>query len=141
MRAVQIPSILNRSSGMRTLSAPPAIPACDRNECGHEKFVGAGNRLGRELEKRLGIETRVTVLGYIQRGGLPSAYDRILATRFGAAAVEQIRQGHFGCMVALQGSAIGTVPLQEIAQKIKPADTILYQLARTMEGHGRTRTP
>jgi len=110
-----------------------AVPACDRDECGHEKFVGAGNRLGRELEKRLGIETRVTVLGYIQRGGSPTAYDRILATRFGAAAVEQIRKGHFGCMVALQGSAIGTVPLGEVAHRVKSADAALCRLVQAME--------
>jgi ATP-dependent phosphofructokinase / diphosphate-dependent phosphofructokinase len=110
-----------------------AVPACDRDECGHEKFVGAGNRLGRELEKRLGIETRVTVLGYIQRGGSPTAYDRVLATRFGAAAVEQIQKGHFGCMVALQGSAIGTVPLGEVAHRVKPADAALCRLVQTLE--------
>jgi phosphofructokinase-like protein len=110
-----------------------AVQACDRDECGHEKFVGAGNRLGRELEKRLGIETRVTVLGYIQRGGSPTAYDRVLATRFGAAAVEQIRKGHFGCMVALQGSGIGTVSLDDVAHRIKPADAALCRLAQAME--------
>ena len=110
-----------------------AVLACDRDECGHEKFVGAGNRLGKELEKRLGIETRVTVLGYIQRGGSPTAYDRILATRFGAAAIEQIRMGHFGCMVALQGSKIGTVPLGEVAHRIKPADALLCLLVQILE--------
>lgn len=110
-----------------------AVPACDRDECGHEKFVGAGNRLGRELEKRLGIETRVTVLGYTQRGGSPTAYDRVLATRFGAAAVEQIQKGHFGCMVALRGSAVGTVPLGEVARRVKPADAALCRLVQTLE--------
>jgi ATP-dependent phosphofructokinase / diphosphate-dependent phosphofructokinase len=113
------------------------LRACDRDECGHEKFVGAGNRLGREIEGRLGIETRVTVLGHIQRGGSPTAYDRILATRFGYAAVEQVKSGHFGCMVALHGSEIGVVPLKEIAHKVKPADTVLCQLARTMELYGK----
>jgi 6-phosphofructokinase 1 len=117
------------------------VKACDRDECGHEKFVGAANQLGREIEKRLGIETRVTVLGYIQRGGSPTAYDRILATRFGKAAVEQVKAGHFGCMVALQGSEIGTVPLQEVAHNVKPAEIALYQLARTMEGQGLKKKP
>ena len=55
-----------------------AVPECNRDECGHEKFVGVGNLLGKELELRLGIETRVTVLGHVQRGGIPSAFDRIL---------------------------------------------------------------
>ena len=89
-----------------------AVPECNRDECGHEKFVGVGNLLGKELELRLGIETRVTVLGHVQRGGTPSAFDRILGTRFGVTAVEQIIAGNTGCMVALQGSRIGTVPLQ-----------------------------
>jgi|WetSurMetagenome_2_1015567.scaffolds.fasta_scaffold01100_10 ATP-dependent phosphofructokinase / diphosphate-dependent phosphofructokinase len=116
------------------------VRACDRDECGHEKFVGAANRLGREIETRLGIDTRVTVLGYIQRGGSPTAYDRILATRFGFAAVEQVKVGHVGCMVALQGSEIGTVPLKDIAHKVKPADTALYRLARTMELRRKGKT-
>ena len=67
-----------------------AVPECNRDECGHEKFVGVGNLLGKELEHRLNIETRVTVLGHVQRGGTPTAFDRILATRFGVSAIEQI---------------------------------------------------
>ncbi len=58
--------------------SPAKVPECDRDECGHEKFVGAGNLIGKEIEKRLGIETRVTVLGHVQRGGTPTAFDRIL---------------------------------------------------------------
>ncbi len=79
-----------------------AVPECNRDECGHEKFVGVGNLLGKELEQRLNIETRVTVLGHVQRGGTPTAFDRGLATRFGVSAIEQIVAGNTGCMVALQ---------------------------------------
>jgi 6-phosphofructokinase 1 len=110
------------------------VPACNRDECGHEKFVGVGNLLGKILEERLGIETRVTVLGYVQRGGSPTATDRILATRMGNAAVDQIRSGNFGCMVALQGSEIGAVPLSEVAGRIKPVDPEMFRLARTVMG-------
>jgi phosphofructokinase-like protein len=106
------------------------VPACDRDECGHEKFVGVGNLLARELESRLQIETRVTVPGYVQRGGTPAATDRVLATRFGVAAVEQVRDGNFGCMVALQGARIGTVPLKEVASRIKTVDFSDYALAK-----------
>jgi phosphofructokinase-like protein len=109
-----------------------AVPECNRDECGHEKFVGVGNLLGKELELRLGIETRVTVLGHVQRGGIPSAFDRILGTRFGVAAVEQIIAGNTGCMVALQGSRIGTVPLKVVASRIKPVNPDLYNLAKTV---------
>ena len=79
---------------------PAKVPECDRDECGHEKFVGAGNLIGKEIENRLGIETRVTVLGHVQRGGTPTAFDRILGTRFGAAAVETARSRKYrlhGC--------------------------------------------
>ncbi len=86
--------------------ADVAVPECNRDECGHEKFVGVGNLLGKELEHRLGIETRVTVLGHVQRGGTPTAFDRVLATRFGVSAIEQIIAGNFGCMVALQGTGL-----------------------------------
>jgi 6-phosphofructokinase 1 len=78
----------------------PQVPENDRDECGHEKFVGVGNILGKELERRLGIETRVTILGHVQRGGSPTAYDRVLATRFGGAAVQLIHAGDFGKRVA-----------------------------------------
>jgi len=108
------------------------VPECNRDECGHEKFVGIGNLLGRELGHRLGIETRVTVLGHVQRGGTPTAFDRILGTRFGAAAVEQLVAGNTGCMVALQGSRIVTVPLGDVATRIKPVNTGLYDLARSV---------
>ena len=110
------------------------VPACNSDECGHEKFVGVGNELGKILEERLGIETRVTVLGYVQRGGSPTAADRVLATRLGVAAVDQIRAGNFGCMVAVKGSDIRTVPLRDIAARIKPVDPELYRLAKTVIG-------
>jgi phosphofructokinase-like protein len=109
-----------------------AVPECNRDECGHEKFVGVGNLLGKELELRLGIETRVTVLGHVQRGGTPTAFDRILGTRFGVAAVEQIIGGNTGLMVALRGSRMSTVPLKEVAYRIKPINPDLYNLAKTV---------
>lgn len=111
--------------------SPARVPECDRDECGHEKFVGAGNLVGKEIEKRLGIETRVTVLGHVQRGGTPTAFDRILATRLGAAAVEELAAGNTGFMVALQGSRIGTVPLSEVASRIKPVSAELCRLVKT----------
>jgi phosphofructokinase-like protein len=112
--------------------ANAAVPECDRDECGHEKFVGVGNLLGKELEHRLNIETRVTVLGHVQRGGTPTAFDRVLATRFGISAIEQIVAGNTGCMVALQGTRIGTVPLRAVASRIKPVNPDLYHLAKTV---------
>jgi phosphofructokinase-like protein len=110
--------------------ADTTIPECNRDECGHEKFVGVGNLLGKELEQRLSIETRVTVLGHVQRGGTPTAFDRVLATRFGVSAIEQIAAGNTSCMVALQGTRIGTIPLRDVASRIKPVNPDLYHLAK-----------
>jgi len=112
--------------------AEVTVPECNRDDCGHEKFVGVGNLLGKELEHRLSIETRVTVLGHVQRGGTPTAFDRVLATRFGIMAVEQIVAGNTGCMVALQGNRVGTVPLRDVASRIKPITPDLYYLAKTV---------
>jgi 6-phosphofructokinase 1 len=117
--------------------ADVAVPECNRDECGHEKFVGVGNLLGKELEHRLSIETRVTVLGHVQRGGTPTAFDRVLATRFGVSAIEQIVAGNTGCMVALQGTRIGTVPLRDVASRIKPVNPDLYHLAKTVMNRKR----
>jgi len=114
-----------------------SVPESDLNECGHEKFVGVGNLLGRELERRLGIETRVTNLGHVQRGGTPTAFDRVLATRFGVAAVDQIRMGNFGTMVALQRAHVVTVPLSSIAHRQKQVEPELYAVAKTTMGGRR----
>jgi ATP-dependent phosphofructokinase / diphosphate-dependent phosphofructokinase len=73
-----------------------------------------GYKVGNEIEKRTGLETRVTVLGHIQRGGSPIAYDRILATRYGAEAVELVMRGKFGRMICLRGMKIDSIPLNRI---------------------------
>jgi 6-phosphofructokinase 1 len=100
-----------------------------KDEFGHEILGGIGNILGRELEKKLGFETRVVVLGHILRGGTPTAYDRVLATRFGVAAVELVKEQKFGKMVALQGNKIVPVELEEAVSKIKTVDMDLYNIA------------
>jgi 6-phosphofructokinase 1 len=112
----------------------PSVPENERDECGHEKFVGVGNILGKELERRLGIETRVTILGHVQRGGSPTAFDRILATRFGVAAVQIVHAGDFGKMVALQGNRITSIPLDSAVKQLKKVDDEFYELAMTVIG-------
>jgi phosphofructokinase-like protein len=91
-----------------------------------------GYELKEAIEEVYGMETRVTVLGHLQRGGTPSPYDRVLATRFGTAAAELLCQGKYGHMVALQGDNITPRPLKEIAGKLKlvPPDHYLIQTAR-----------
>ena len=112
----------------------PSVPENERDECGHEKFVGVGNILGKELERRLGIETRVTILGHVQRGGSPTAFDRILATRFGVAAVQLVHVGDFGKMVALQGNRVTSIPLDSAVNQLKKVDDDFYELAMTVIG-------
>ncbi|MCQ4080459.1 6-phosphofructokinase [Streptomyces sp. RB6PN25] len=86
---------------------------------GHERFIGIGNRLAAELEKRLGKEARPVILGHVQRGGVPTAYDRVLATRFGWHAVEATHKGAFGHMTALRGTAIEMVALKDAISELK----------------------
>ena len=88
----------------------------------------------KEIEKRMNVETRVTALGHVQRGGTPTAYDRILATRFGVAAVELIKDKNFGKMVALQGNKIVPVDIEEAISKSKTVDMELYEIAKVFFG-------
>lgn len=106
----------------------------ERDAFGHVRLGGIGNFLAKEIEKRMNVETRVTVLGHVQRGGTPTAHDRILATRFGVAAVELIKKGDFGKMVALQGNKIVPVELEEAVSKSKTVDMDLYEIAKTFFG-------
>ncbi len=89
------------------------------DQFGHERFTGIGTRLAVELEARLGKEARPVILGHVQRGGTPTAYDRVLATRFGWHAVEAAHAGHFGKMTALRGTSIRMVPLAEGVTELK----------------------
>jgi ATP-dependent phosphofructokinase / diphosphate-dependent phosphofructokinase len=115
----------------------PPVPDHIRDECGHEKFVGVGNMLGKEIERRMGVETRVTILGHVQRGGSPTPHDRVLATRFGVAAVQCIQDGEFGTMVALDGNRIRSVPLRDAVSRQKTVDAGFYELAKLVTGGRR----
>ena len=104
------------------------------DEFGHVRLGGVGYYLGKEIEKRMAIETRVVILGHIQRGGTPTAFDRSLATRFGIAAIDFVHEGKFGYLTALQGNKIMPVPLKEIAGKRKTVDPELYEIANVFFG-------
>jgi 6-phosphofructokinase 1 len=99
-----------------------------------EHLGGIGHFVGREIEKRTTLPARVAVLGYIQRGGSPTAYDRVLATRMGVYAVEMVVRGEFGRMAALQGTKIGSVPLEEVADRLKTVSQDIYQTAEIFFG-------
>ena len=93
---------------------------------GHARLGGIGNWVAEELEARTGYETRVTILGHIQRGGTPTAFDRVLATRFGIAAIDAVHDGAFGQMVALAAGQIVRVPLADAVTELKTVDPQLY---------------
>ena len=99
------------------------------DEFGHPRLGGIGELLAKEIEKRTGIETRAVVLGHVVRGGAPFAYDRILATRLGVAAVQAVRDGEFGVMVCLRNNVIARIPLSEILGKMKATDKETIALA------------
>jgi len=101
---------------------------------GHVRLGGIGHTLGKMVEKKTGYETRVTVLGHIQRGGSPSAFDRVLGTRFGIKAYELIRDGKFGRMASLRGNEIVDVPLEEATSELKTVDKNIYGIAKIFFG-------
>src|SRR4051812_27958073 len=103
-----------------------ALVSGDVDQFGHVRLGGIGSLLATEIEARTGFETRVTILGHIQRGGTPTAFDRVLATRFGVAAIEAVHDGAFGQMVALQAGAIVRVPLADAVGELKLVDPALY---------------
>jgi 6-phosphofructokinase 1 len=101
---------------------------------GHVRLGGLGERLAREIEKRTGCESRHVVLGHLQRGGTPTAFDRILATRFGVSACELALEGKSGVMVALRGTRIVPVPLQEAVASLRTVPPDLHRLASIFSG-------
>lgn len=106
----------------------------EKDEFGHVRLGGIAHSLAREIEQRLQVETRVTILGHVQRGGTPTAHDRVLATRFGVAAVEAIKNEDFGKMVALQGDEIVVVPLDIAVGELKTVKMELYDIAKIFFG-------
>ena len=101
---------------------------------GHARLGGIAVGLERAIEERTGYESRMTILGHVQRGGTPTAFDRVLATRFGVAAMDAVSAGEFGRMVALRGTEISRVPLDDALAKPKLLDPSLYETAEVFFG-------
>jgi phosphofructokinase-like protein len=118
-----------REGGAMTLADEHAT-----DEFGHVRLGGIGVKLAHELESLTGYETRATILGHVQRGGTPTAYDRVLATRFGVAAMDAAAAGRFGEMVALRGPDIVEVGLREALAEPKLLDPRLFQTAEVFFG-------
>lgn len=105
------------------------------DDFGHVQLGGIGHVLAQKIQEKTSYDTRVTVLGHVQRGGKPTAYDRILATRFGVAAMDAVHAGHFGVMVALDGNNIVEVPLVKASEGLKFIDEDFYEMTKTFWGY------
>ena len=122
---------LTYASGEHRLVAEEARAT---DQFGHAVLGGVGDALAREIEERTGFETRVTVLGHVQRGGTPTPRDRVLATRFGLRAADLVHERRFGRMAALQGDTIGDVALEEATRELKTVPPEWYEVARAFFG-------
>jgi 6-phosphofructokinase 1 len=122
---------LTYASGKKTLVAGEARPT---DQFGHVVLGGVGGELAREIEDRTGFETRVTVLGHVQRGGTPTPRDRVLATRYGLKAADLVHEGNFGSMAALHGDAIVDISLVEATKELKLVPREWWDVAQAFAG-------
>jgi len=127
-------SLVVAAEGAKPKEGKEIVYSAGVDEFGHPRLGGVGFYLAKEIEKRMDIDTRVVVLGHLQRGGSPVAFDRVLATKYGVAAVDLVHKGEFGNMVALRGNKIVTVPLKDIVGKRKTVDLQLYDIAKIFFG-------
>jgi len=132
--AGHLSSIVVASEGAVPKEGSMITQAKELDAFGHVRLGGIGEFLAKEIEKRTGHESRHVVLGHLQRGGSPTAFDRVLATRFGVRAIELVNEGKFGMMVALQGNKIVDVSLAEATSKTKTVDMELFRIAGVFFG-------
>jgi ATP-dependent phosphofructokinase / diphosphate-dependent phosphofructokinase len=123
-------SIVVVAEGATPRDGTLAVQSGEVDAFGHVRLGGISNVIAEEIGRRTGFETRVTILGHVLRGGTPTAYDRVLATRFGIAAVDAVHDGEFGVMVALRGPAIERVPIADALGHSKTVDPDLLDVAR-----------
>ncbi|MDP9418730.1 MAG: ATP-dependent 6-phosphofructokinase [Actinomycetota bacterium] len=119
-------SIVVVAEGAQPKEGSLALKDAEVDQFGHVKLGGIANVLAEEIEARTGFETRVTILGHVQRGGTPTAFDRVLSTRFGIAAIDAVHDGAFGQMVAVRADRIVRVPLADAVGELKLVDPELY---------------
>jgi 6-phosphofructokinase 1 len=127
-------SIVVVAEGATPKEGTMELAAGDRDEFGHVRLGGIGHRLEKEIEERTGYEARATVLGHVQRGGTPTAFDRVLATRLGIAAIDAANDGRWGVMPALRGQRIELVALAEAVAALRTVPVEEYELAETFFG-------
>jgi len=122
-------SIVVVAEGAVPVEGTMTLQSGDTDEFGHVRLGGIGMRLQEEIASRTGFEARVTVLGHLLRGGTPTAFDRVLATRFGLAAIDAVHERDFATMVALRGTEIVRVPIGEGVAQSKTVDAGLFEAA------------
>ena len=122
-------SIVVAAEGAKFAGGVETQDDSEKDEFGHARLGGIGLKLAGEIEKRTGFETRSVVLGHIQRGGSPSAFDRVLATRYGLGAIDMVHRGEFGQMAALRGNKIISIPLAEAIASNRKVDKEILDAA------------
>ncbi|MBI5182880.1 MAG: ATP-dependent 6-phosphofructokinase [Nitrospinae bacterium] len=127
-------SVIVISEGARPIGGEKVIKRIVKESTEQVRYGGIGINIGDDIERCTGLETRVTILGHLQRSGAPTGFDRILGTGFGTAALDLALQGEFGKMVALKGEAISSIPLEEVAgrQRLIPIDSPVLRSARSV---------
>src|SRR4051794_12267922 len=120
-------SIVVVAEGATPKEGTMSVSTGELDESGHPRLGGIGHQLEREIEQRTGFETRATVLGHAQRGGTPTAFDRVLATRLGLAAIDAVHDGGWGMMTALHGNEIALVSLSEAVAEVRRVPAQEYQ--------------
>jgi 6-phosphofructokinase 1 len=127
-------SIVVVSEGALPKEGTMEVPPYTEDEFGRPRLGGISNLIAAQIQRRTGYDTRVTILGHVQRGGSPSAFDRVLATRYGVAAVDLASEGKWGRMVALRGTRIEDCPLDEAVSELKRVPDQLYEVAEVFFG-------
>ncbi len=127
-------SIVVVAEGAVPVEGTMSVTSGDVDEFGHVRLGGISNRIREEIEKRTGYETSVTILGHVLRGGTPTAYDRVIATRFGLEAIDAVHERDFGKMVALQGTQIVRVPISDAVATLKTIDMAVLDQAAVFSG-------
>jgi 6-phosphofructokinase 1 len=127
-------SIVVVAEGATPREGTLTVQSGEEDAFGHVRLGGISNVVTDEIERRTGFETRVTILGHVLRGGTPTAYDRILATRFGIAAIDAVHDGEFGTMVALHGEHIERVPIGDALRELKTVDAEFLEVAGVFFG-------
>ena len=127
-------SIVVVAEGAQPKKGSFTLASGEVDEFGHVRLGGIGEVIAKEIRQRTGFDSRVTVLGHVQRGGTPTAFDRVLATRFGLRAIETVHDGDWGKMVALHGGKIVTVPIADAVKELKTVDEELLEVCEVFYG-------